>query len=66
MIRKQIFEVGQRVKVYGLMNPQRDFIDERTIKSIVPMHSGGKDMLWFEEGGGAWHPDACQPVGNED
>lgn len=56
------FKIGDKVKVYGLMHPRRDFKDIRTIESIKPMHSGGKDMLWFEEGGGAWHPDACELI----
>jgi len=56
------FTVGQKVRVYGLMNPRRDYKGVRTIEHIGPMHSGGENMLWFEHGGGAWHPDACEPA----
>lgn len=59
------FKVGDKVKVYGLMKPRRDFKYIRTINWIGPTHSGGEPMLWFEEGGGAWHPDACKLVESE-
>ena len=53
------FKVGEKVRVYALMSPLDDYIGDRTIKAIEPMYSGGDPMLWFEGGGGAWHPDAC-------
>jgi len=59
------FEVGQNVKVYALMNPRRDLKGIETIKAIGPMYGGGPDMLWFENGGGAHHPDACEAVGDQ-
>jgi hypothetical protein len=62
---KHKFEVGQKVRVYGLMNPRRDYKEDRIIKAIGPMHSG-PDMIWFEGGGGAWHPDACEPINETD
>ena len=53
------FKVGEKVRVYSLMNPLEDYIGDRTISAVEPMYPGGETMLWFEEGGGAWHPDAC-------
>lgn len=60
------FEIGQKVKVYGLMNPLEDYKGIRTIKHIGPMHGSKRDMLWFEGGGGAWDPKACEPVEESD
>ena len=54
------FKIGDRVRVYLSMHPRRDFKKISVIKDIGPMHDGGADMLWFEDGGGAWHPDACE------
>jgi len=56
------FAVGDRVEVYGLMNPLRDLVKIAVIDYVGPMHSGGQDMVWFECGGGAWHPDACKLI----
>lgn len=60
------FKVGDKVNVYSLMNPRRDFKAVATISDIGPMHGGTEDMLWLGsgEGGarirGAWHPDSCE------
>jgi hypothetical protein len=58
-------KVGDKVQVYALMNPPSDFIGVKTIKHIAPMGSEER-MFWFEEGGGAYHPDACVKIEKRD
>lgn len=58
---KNDFKIGDRVKVFSLMNPKRDYKGEDTIISISPMCSGGEIMLWLRKYG-AYHPDACERI----
>jgi hypothetical protein len=53
-------KIGDKVKVYRMMNPRRDFKRISTILDIGPMHGGGETMLWLDSISGAWHPDACE------
>jgi len=61
----QDFKVDDKVRVYRLMHPRKDLLGEKTIENVGPMHVGGESMLWFKEGGGAWHPDACEKIEKE-
>lgn len=59
----QQLKVGDKVNVYGLIGC-RNFIAVKTVKNIGPTNSspGSIQMVWFEEGGGAWHPGAVEKV----
>lgn len=72
MKEKTKFKVGDRVEVYSLMNPLRDFKGHATVVDVGPMYAGGEDMLWLNgEAGvrvrGAWSSEACsmarEPIG---
>jgi hypothetical protein len=54
------FKIGDRVRVYRLMNPRDHLLGVSVIKNIAPMHNNGEDMLWLDGIIGAWHPDACE------
>ena len=63
-MKKTKFKVGDRVEVYSLMNPLRDFKCFALVVDVGPMHGNGDDMLWLKgENGvvvrGAWSPEAC-------
>lgn len=53
---------GQRVLRWPLINKKQGEPKERTVSHIGSMHSGGETMIWFEEGGGAHHPKACEVI----
>lgn len=53
---------GQKVNRYPLIGKKTGEPKVRTISSIGPMHAGGETMIWFEEGGGAHHPKACEVI----
>lgn len=55
------FKVGDRVKVYSLMNPKECLRGEDVIIRISPMSSGSETLLWLERYG-AYHPDACEKI----
>lgn len=50
---------GQKVKRFPLINKDTGDFKIRTVSTIQPMYKGGENMVWFEEGGGAHHPEAC-------
>ena len=53
-------KVGDRVQVFH-MKGCRDFYKEDVIRWISPMHSEtDKLMVYFEGGGGAYHPHAIR------
>jgi hypothetical protein len=55
-------KIGDKVKVFEIMNPRRYFKCIGTIKFIGPMFNGGKDMIWIEELGSCYHPDSVEKV----
>lgn len=57
-----ILEVGQLVNRWPLINKKEGEPKRRKIKHISPMHAGGESMIWFEGGGGAHHPKACELI----
>lgn len=49
---------GQLIKRFPLINDDSGEFKLRTVRAIGPMHEGGENMVWFNEGGGAHHPRA--------
>lgn len=55
------FKPGDRVRVYGLMNPRREPKGVMTVARVGPM-AGGPVMVWLDGVPGAWHPDALELI----
>lgn len=53
---------GQKVNRWPLIGQKTGESKVRTVSLCSPMHGGGEMMVWFEEGGGAHHPKACEVI----
>lgn len=59
----RLIQIGDKVNAYPIIGDDRDEPKLKTVRLIRGMHGRPNEpMIWFEEGGGCHHPQACVVV----
>jgi len=55
-------KIGDKVNRWALIKRKTGEPKVRTVEDIAQLGKGGETMIWFKEGGGCHHPEACEVI----